>query len=61
MVDILILQRYCNWTNPPYYTDSWDILTTGFKAVGIWTSSQDYTQGDVVQYGGYSYVAFRLV
>ena len=42
---------------PPYYTDSWDILTTGFKAVGIWTSSQDYTQGDVVQYGGYSYVA----
>lgn len=44
---------------PPSYnlTSDWDILTTGFTAVGTYSTSTAYKQGDVVQYGGYSYVA----
>ena len=43
---------------PPYNLASdWDILTTGFNVVGIWTGTSNYTQGDVVQFGGGSFVA----
>ena len=43
---------------PPYnLTGDWDILTTGFSAVGIWTGTTNYTQGDVSQFGGGSFVA----
>ena len=38
-------------------TNDWDILTTGFSVVGVWTGTSNYTQGDVVQYGGGSFVA----
>ncbi len=48
-----------NTNKPPAYNLSadWDILTTGFTAVGTYSSVTDYKPGDVVQYGGYSYVA----
>jgi hypothetical protein len=48
-----------NTNKPPAYNLSgdWDILTTGFTAVGTYTSTTDYKPGDLVQYGGYSYVA----
>ncbi len=35
----------------------WDVVTTGFTAVGTYSTLSDYKPGDVVQYGGYSYVA----
>ena len=35
----------------------WDILTTGFSVVGYYDVATDYTQGNVVQWGGNSYVA----
>jgi hypothetical protein len=44
---------------PPAYnlSNDWDILTTGFTVVGTYTTTTDYKPGDVVQHGGYSYVA----
>lgn len=36
---------------------NWDVLTTGFKVIGEWNSSTTYTPGNVVQYGGNTYVA----
>ncbi len=38
-------------------TADWDILTTGFSVVGYYNVSTDYTQGNVVQWGGNTYVA----
>jgi hypothetical protein len=48
-----------NTNKPPAYNLSadWDILTTGFTAVGTYSTATDYKPGDLVQYGGYSYVA----
>jgi len=37
--------------------NDWDILTTGFTVVGTYSTTTDYKPGDVVQFGGYSYVA----
>jgi hypothetical protein len=34
----------------------WDVVTTGFKAVGVYTHGTLYKTGDTVQYGGNSYV-----
>lgn len=44
---------------PPAYnlTADWDILTTGFTSAGVYTTTTDYKPGDVVNYGGYAYVA----
>ena len=44
---------------PPAYNlaADWDILTTGFNVVGTWGAGTDYTQGNVVIYGGFTYVA----
>jgi len=44
---------------PPAYNlvNDWDILTTGFTAVGTYSTATNYKPGDVVQYGGYAYVA----
>jgi len=44
---------------PPAYNlaADWDILTTGFNVVGTWGAGNDYTQGNVVIYGGFTYVA----
>lgn len=44
---------------PPAYnlTNDWDILTTGFTVVGTYSTTTAYKQGEVVQHGGYSYVA----
>lgn len=36
---------------------SWEILTTGFKVVGNWSSTTSYKPGDVVLLGGNSYVS----
>jgi|8_EtaG_2_1085327.scaffolds.fasta_scaffold00087_9 hypothetical protein len=35
----------------------WDILTTGFSVVGYYDVATDYSAGNVVQWGGNSYVA----
>jgi hypothetical protein len=37
--------------------NDWDILTTGFSIVGTYSTATAYKPGDVVRYGGYSYVA----
>jgi hypothetical protein len=34
----------------------WDILTTGFKMQGVYSSATAYKTGDVVKYGGNTYV-----
>jgi len=47
-------------TNKPPAThtaNDWDILTTGFNVIGEWNSGTNYLQGDVVLFGGSSYVA----
>jgi hypothetical protein len=36
---------------------TWEILTTGFKVVGNWSSTETYRPGDVVLLGGNSYAA----
>jgi hypothetical protein len=35
----------------------WDVVTTGYKNTGVYSHGTTYKTGDVVQYGGYSYVA----
>ena len=35
----------------------WDVVTTGFKALGEYSHGTSYKTGDVVQYGGNNYVA----
>ena len=35
----------------------WDVLTTGFKALGEYSHGTTYKTGDTVQYGGNNYVA----
>ena len=40
-----------------YLSADWDVVTTGFDAVGTYSTTTDYKPGDVVQFGGYAYVA----
>ncbi len=35
----------------------WDLLNPGFSAVGTWNAITQYKTGDVLNYGGYSFVA----
>ena len=35
----------------------WDVLTTGFKALGEYSHGTTYKTGDTIQYGGNNYVA----
>ena len=53
------VSKSVNTNKAPSYnlTDDWDIITTGFSVVGYYSTTTDYKQGDVVQYGGYTYVA----
>ena len=37
--------------------DFWDVLTTGFSVIGDYSSLTTYAPGNVVQFGGYAYVA----
>ncbi len=37
-------------------TVNWNVLATGFIAKGVYNSSTVYAPGDVIRYGGYSYV-----
>ena len=48
-----------NTNKPPadYLSQDWDVVTTGFDVVGTYSTSTNYKPGNVVQYGGYSYVA----
>src|SRR6056300_940515 len=41
----------------PTDTSYWDVLTTGFKTTGTYSHGTTYKTGDVVNYGGNSYVA----
>lgn len=34
----------------------WDIITTGFNERGIYNNATAYVPGDLIQYGGYTYV-----
>ena len=34
----------------------WDVITTGFNSVGVYSHGTAYKTGDTVQYGGNSYV-----
>lgn len=43
------------YLNPP--NDIWDILTTGFSVIGTYSGLTTYAPGNVVQFGGYAYVA----
>ena len=40
-----------------YLAADWDVVTTGFDSVGTYSTTTDYKPGDVVQFGGYAYVA----
>jgi hypothetical protein len=41
---------------PNINTAAWDIMTTGYIAVGPYTPSRKYEPGEVVNYGAYTYV-----
>ena len=43
-------------TVPNSDTTNWAVLTVGFEAKGEWASGTTYNLGDVVRYGGNSYV-----
>ena len=43
-------------TTPNADTTNWEVLTTGFSAQGAYDPSTSYSLGDVVRYGGNSYV-----
>ena len=43
--------------NTPTDNSYWDVLTTGFKALGEYSHGTTYKTGDTVQYGGNNYVA----
>ena len=43
-------------TTPNADTTNWEVLTTGFSAQGAYDPNYSYTLGDVVRYGGNSYV-----
>lgn len=40
-----------------YLSADWDVITTGFDVVGTYNTTTSYKPGDVVQRGGYAYVA----
>ncbi len=42
--------------NTPTDNSYWDVLTTGFKALGTYSHGTAYKTGDTVQYGGNNYV-----
>ena len=35
---------------------NWEVLTTGFKAKGVYNAATAYAPGDVIRFGGHSYV-----
>src|SRR6056300_1515286 len=43
--------------NTPTDNSYWDVITTGYNNTGIYSHGTAYKTGDVVQYGGYVYVA----
>ena len=43
--------------NTPTDNSYWDVVTTGFKALGAYSHGTTYKTGDTVQYGGNNYVA----
>lgn len=47
-------QPNLNLTAP---NDYWDILTTGFTVIGTYNAGSTYAPGNVIQFGGNSYVA----
>jgi hypothetical protein len=42
--------------NTPTDNSYWDVLTTGFKALGAYAHGTTYKTGDTIQYGGNNYV-----
>ena len=49
-------QQSTGQKTPYNNTSYWKVLTTGFKLQGTWSSSSTYKTGDVVKYGGNTYV-----
>ena len=49
-------QNHTSTTTPNADNTNWKVLTTGFKAKGVYGAATAYVPGDVVRYGGYSYV-----
>ena len=43
-------------TTPNIDTTNWDVITTGFSAQGEYAAATTYAPGDVVRYGGNTYV-----
>ena len=43
--------------NTPTENSYWDVVTTGYNNAGTYSHGTAYKTGDVVQYGGYVYVA----
>ena len=43
--------------NTPTDNEYWDVITTGYNPTGIYSHGTSYKTGDVVNYGGNSYVA----
>ena len=49
-------QNHSSSTTPNADNTNWKVLTTGFIAKGEYASGTAYVPGDVVRFGGYSYV-----
>ena len=49
-------QDHSSANKPNADSVNWAALSTGFLAKGVYASGTDYAPGDVVRYGGYSYV-----
>ena len=47
---------HSNTVTPNADTVNWAALSTGFLAKGVYNNATSYAPGDVVRYGGYSYV-----
>ncbi len=43
-------------TTPNLDTTNWEVVTTGFSAQGVYNAATTYAPGDVVRYGGNTYV-----
>ena len=43
-------------TSPNADTTNWEVLTTGFSAQGEYVSGTTYAPGDVVRFGGNTFV-----
>jgi hypothetical protein len=57
--DLWICTIYHTSTGTSIDTGNFDIFVNGFQFEGSWSVANDYQEGDVVTYGGYTYTAIQ--